>query len=491
MHSRRKPSALKGALVVATAIASVAAFAGGLLYIDKLIGGPLLSAATPALASSTGDGSFPADADILNILKRRIDDQAQSVGIVVGTIGPEGRNILAHGRFSAADQRPVDGNTLYEIGSITKLFTALVLADMDARGELRLDDPLARHLPSGVSVPGKFGAEITLADLATHRSGLPSIPETMAPTDDANPYADYTTAQLYEFLSSYTLPRAIGAKYEYSNIGFGLLGDALAHRAGVDYATLVRQRITGPLGMNSTVIALSPELKARMAGGHNSWLEPVPNWDLPALEGAGALRSSANDMLNFLDMAIEPGKRPLAAALASSLVPRNDVIGGSRIGLAWMLTDTPNGQVVWHNGGTGGFSTFIGFNPKTKAGVVVLSNSDAGVNDIGMHLLDAAIPLDDPKPRPKQVSVDAALFDGYVGRYAAMQGLVFTISRDGDKLYAQLTGQPRLRLFPESERRFFYKEVDAAITFAAGDGSAPSLTLHQSGQDLPAVRVQE
>lgn len=487
MHTRRTPSALKGVLIAATAIASVAAFAAGLLYIDRLIGGPI----TPALANSANDGSFPPDAEVLNILKERVDVQAQSVGIVVGTIGPEGRNILAHGQFSATDKRPVDGNTLYEIGSVTKLFTAMILADMDARGELRLDDPLARRLPSGVSVPGKFGKEITLVDLATHRSSLPSIPATMAPDDDANPYADYTTEQLYQFLSSYALPHAIGSKYEYSNIGFGLLGHALANTAGVDYATLVKQRITDPLAMSSTAIALSPELRSRMAGGHNSWLEPVPNWDLPALEGAGALRSSANDMLNFLELAIEPGKRPLAAALASSLEPRNEVIGGSKIGLAWMLTDTPNGQVIWHNGGTGGFSTFLGFNPKTKAGVIVLSNSDAGVNDIGMHLLDAGIPLDEPKRRPKQVSVDATLFDGYVGRYAAMPGLVFTISRDGDRLYAQLTGQPRLRLFPESDRRYFYKEVDAAITFAEGKGMAPSLTLHQGGQDLPAVRVQE
>jgi D-alanyl-D-alanine-carboxypeptidase/D-alanyl-D-alanine-endopeptidase len=489
MNSPRKPTALSGALTAAAAICTVAAFSAGLLYLDQLIERPFT--VTTASASSASN-TFPADSKIRKILAERIDLRAESVGIVVGTIGPHGRSVVAHGKLGASDPRPVDGNTLFEIGSITKVFTSLLLADMTATGEVKLNDPLANYMPDGVTVPERAGKAITLADLATHRASLPSLPDDLVPPDALNPYATYTTEQLYGFLSRYQLPRDIGADFEYSNTGFGLLGHALARRAGIDYETLLRQRIIDPLGMTSTAITLSPELAGRMATGHNGDLQPVPNWDLPAFAGAGALRSSTSDLLNFLAMALSTEKSSLTSAVAAASVKRKPVNYDTQIGLAWMVTETSSGDIVWHSGGTGGFTTFIGFHPASRTGVVVLSNSDAGVNDIGMHLLDRDIPLSEPKPKPVEAVVDPKLFDGYAGRYALAPNLVFEITRDGDKLFAQLTDQPRLRLFPEGGHRFFYKDVEAAITFVpAGIGPSPSLTLHQFGNDVSAPRLTD
>ncbi|MGC1520781.1 MAG: serine hydrolase, partial [Steroidobacteraceae bacterium] len=162
---------------------------------------------------------------------------------MVGVIDAKGRRIVAYGSLEKADKRPLDGDTVFEIGSITKVFTSLLLADMVQRGEVKLDDPIAKYLPASAKVPERNGHSITLVDLATHTSALPRMPANFRPKDPANPYADYTDEQLYAFLSSYELIRDVGAKYEYSNLGFGLLGQGLAHRAGTDYETLVETRI--------------------------------------------------------------------------------------------------------------------------------------------------------------------------------------------------------------------------------------------------------
>src|SRR5208283_4407870 len=126
--------------------------------------------------------------------------------------------------FDKNDKRALDGDTVFEIGSITKVFTALLLADMAQRGEVALTDPVSKYLPKGVKMPGRNGHAIMLQDLATHTSGLPRLPSNMKPKDFMNPYADYTPELLYQFLSSYELPRDPGSKWEYSNLGAGLLG---------------------------------------------------------------------------------------------------------------------------------------------------------------------------------------------------------------------------------------------------------------------------
>jgi len=222
--------------------------------------------------------ALPSDTEVRQILVDRIDRDHQSVGIVVGLVGSTGRRVIAYGAVDKGGTRPLNGDTIFEIGSVTKVFTSLLLANMAARNEVALSDPIAKYLPSQVKVPERGGRSITLQDLSTHTSGLPRLPTNFSPKDPSNPYADYSVDQLYQFLSSVQLTHDIGSQYEYSNLGGGLLGHLLARRAGMDYEALVRSRITGPLGMTSTSIMLVPEMKARLAAGHDQMLQPTANW---------------------------------------------------------------------------------------------------------------------------------------------------------------------------------------------------------------------
>jgi D-alanyl-D-alanine-carboxypeptidase/D-alanyl-D-alanine-endopeptidase len=293
------------------------------------------------------------------------------------------------------------------------------------------------------------------------------------------------------FLSTCQLTRDIGSQYEYSNLGGGLLGHVLARRAATDYEALVRARITGPLGMTDTQITLTPEMKTRLAAGHDAAMETVANWDLPTLAGAGALRSTANDLLTFLAANLGDKTSRLAPAMAAMLTIRRPTgQAGLEVALGWHIFTTDGREIVWHNGGTGGYRSFMGFDPKTRTGVVVLSyaSTTAGVDDIGRHLLDPSVPLLTlPAPR-QEVPVDAKVFDGLAGRYQFAPKVVMTITRSGDHHYAQLTGQAAVEIFSASDRDYFLKVVDAQITFVTdSNGRASELILHQGGRDQHAA----
>jgi CubicO group peptidase (beta-lactamase class C family) len=186
------------------------------LALGLLIGASLVAQAPPP--------TLPSDSEIRSILVDRIDKQHESVGIVVGVIDARGRRVVPHGSLAKGDTRPLNGDTVFEIGSITKMFTALLLTDMVQRGDVALGDPVAKYLPPDVTMPQRGGRQITLQDLATHTSGLPRLPSNLASKDPSNPYVDYSIAQLYQFLSGYQLTRDIDSQFDYSNLGFGLLG---------------------------------------------------------------------------------------------------------------------------------------------------------------------------------------------------------------------------------------------------------------------------
>jgi D-alanyl-D-alanine-carboxypeptidase/D-alanyl-D-alanine-endopeptidase len=469
--------------------------------------------------------AIPSDQYIRDVLIKRIDTDKQGIGIVAGVIDAKGRRVIAHGRLAAGDTRPPDAETVFEIGSITKVFTALLLADMVRRNEVALTDPVTKYLPAEAKVPERNGRAITLEDLASHTSGLPRMPSNFAPQDPLNPYADYGVDRLLQFLSSYTLTRDPGAQYEYSNLGGGLLGTVLARRAGMSYEALVESRITGPLGMKNTRLTLSPEMKARMATGHNGQLAATANWDFPAdtsaVAGAGGLRSTMNDMLIFLAANMDAVKNvdaakstdgvkpppakasPGAGAGAAALRPAMTAVLANRrptgspnldIALGWHVLKTPSGrEIVWHNGGTGGFRSYLAFDPANDIGVVMLSNTSTprGVDDIGLHLLVNKAPLWTPPAPRKEVTVDPALFDGYVGRYQLAPNFILTITREGSQLFAQATNQGRFELYAESDRKYFAKVADILITFEVDEkGKATSLVLLQGGATVPAKRIE-
>ena len=424
------------------------------------------------------------------LLKERVDVGRESTGLVAVVLNGGRRIDAAYGRSDSADNRALDADTVFEIGSITKVFTALLLADMIVRGEVVASDPVAKFLPGNVRVPYFESTSITLLDLATYTSGLPIMPSNFTPRNAANPYADYSVEQLYDFVSNYKLRFKPGTHYEYANLGFGLLGHALALRAGKSYEELVVSRICAPLGMEDTRITLSQSMQQRLAHGHNASLEPVANWDIPTLAGAGALRSTANDLVKFLEACLGNRPSPLAPAMAMMLGERHPT-ERPRVEVAhgWFVSTSYRDEIAWKDGGTGGYATFIGYSTKSRRASILLSNTaDYGSNTkLGVHLINPAYAL---AKLHRQVAVDPAVLAAYVGRYELNPNFVLTVRADGNRLFVQATGQSELEAFAESETEFFSRVVDAQITFDRPEGGvAPSLTLHQNGKDRPGKRV--
>ena len=440
--------------------------------------------------------------EIREILVNRIDRQKQAVGIVVGVIEPAGRRVVGYGNLAQDDPRTLDGDTIFEIGSVTKLFTSLLLADMVNRQELALDDPAAKYLPENVKMPDRNGKFISLLHLSTHSSGLPPLPG----NQKLYPPVPYSVDDLYQFLSGYVLPRDPGSEFQYSNLGAGLLGHVLASRAGTDYESLIGSRITRPLNMPDTAITLSSSMQQRMASGHNSMLAPVAGSGLPIpLAGAGALRSSANDMLTLLEAFLGYRESPLAPAMKAMLEVRRPA-GQAQTGLAWLILSMDGREIAGHDGRSGGFCSSVGYDPGERVGVVVLSNAatPGGVGDIGLHLLNPKFPLANPEPpnQRTEIHLDPKFLDHYTGRYQVTPNLIFEITCDGGRLFAQgfaqlphnlpgdPTGLPKFELFAESEKSFFARVSDQQITFETGtDGRAARLILHRAGRDMSAPRL--
>ncbi len=323
----------------------------------------------------------------------------QPGGAVIGVLRDDSSSVHSFGRADSTGSAP-SAHTLFEIGSITKTFTGLLLADAIERGTVDPSTPVRSLLPDSIALAPAESTTITLEHLATHRSGLPRLPSNLAATArPADPYAAYGDSALYAFLDGYAPPRASGTSFEYSNLGTGLLGHLLARRADTTYAALVRQRIAEPLGLSDTRVHLTADQQARFAQGHNRAGAPASPWHFDALAGAGALRSTAADLLAYLRAhrtalrAAPDTATPLQRAMQRALSPRAAAgDGDAQIGLGWHETERNGHRVAWHNGGTGGFRTFIGLNRTSGHGVVVLVNtavSSRRVTKGGIRLLDA------------------------------------------------------------------------------------------------------
>ena len=445
-------------------------------------------------SAATGRSAFPSDSAILALLRQRVGEK-RSAGIVVGLMEPNGKTrILAFGD-PGPGQPPLDGNSVFEIGSISKVFTATVLAELVQEGKVKLDDPVQRYLPGTVHVPTRNEKQITLGNLSEQNSGLPRMPGNFHPKDPSNPYADYTVQQMYDFISSYQLTRDPGEKFEYSNLGVGLLGHTLSLITGQSYEQMERTRVWAPLGMTGTAITLTPWMREHLALGHDEAGNVAANWDLPTLAGAGAIRSTTIDMLKFVDANLHPERGALERAMAVAHQERNPIGPGTSIGLNWMVQHAGADTIVWHNGGTGGYRTFVGIEPGRKTGVVIMTNTTgAGADDIGLHLLDPSLPLA-PKPAPvKQrtaIELPASVLARYVGVYQFAPTFSIETTLDGAALYGQPTGQDKFRLWPETETEFFLREVDAQVTFVHdAQGTVTGMVLHQGGQAQTGTKVK-
>jgi len=442
----------------------------------------LLVGAAPVAAA------LPPDDAVRAILANRIAAKQGVAFAVVLMEGGQARIITAGPQRAGGPA--VDANTLFEIGSVTKTFTSLLLADAVTRGEARLDEPVAALLPAGARGLARDGASITLAQLATHRSGLPRLPPNMRLDNRADPYAHYDATLLLAFLSQGDLQRTPESLHEYSNLGAGLLGYALTYRHG-GYEARLRERILAPMAMGDTAIALSADQQRRFATGHDAELVTVPPWAFTdVLVGAGGLRSSASDMAKFLQSVADPARSPLAAAFKLAQTPRASGPPGGRVGLAWYVGVPGADAWVWHNGRTAGFASMVVADPVRGIGVAVLGNAYVSVDDLALHLMDPTRPLAIPPPQSVAIRLDPKALDRVVGRYEMAPGVVLFITREGDRVFAQLTGQGRNEIYGASEFEYFLRVVDAQLSFQRdAGGPVTGVVLRQSGRAIPGKRI--
>ena len=430
----------------------------------------------------------PIDVEPLaQTLLQRLGDSETPACIAVGVVRE--KSTVSFGCSSEAGPAALDRDSLFEIGSITKGLTGLVLADMVRKGEVRLEDPVSMHSRPGAKLPTRGGREITLRDLVTHTAGLPRLPPGFAPKDIRNPYSDFDADALYASLARTELRRDIGLSHEYSNFGFMWLSEVLARRAGKTYEALLAERVLIPLGMTATSIAIPPERQGKVVAGHDSLYHAVSPWDIPGdLSGVGGVRSSIGDMVKLAEALSGRRATPIDDTIALALTPLHR-LGDleSHVAYGWMIRDRGPIKVYWHGGGTGGFRSALFFDRQAKTAGVVLADSVAGFDDLARHLVDAEMPL---VRKRVALFLDPAARKEYVGAYELRPGFVITVWEEGDKLMSRATGQSSVEYFRDGTDSFFLRAVDARIVFTRdADNKVNGLVLHQGGRQVPGRRL--
>jgi serine-type D-Ala-D-Ala carboxypeptidase/endopeptidase len=361
----------------------------------------LVGSVAVGIAATVRGGLATAEEDelIRAKLKQLVGVNDKVVGMVAITVDERGTRMATFGS-SGVPGLTLGSDTVFEIASITKVLTSLLLADMVQRREVTFNDPVAKYLPASLRLHQR-GRPITLLDLASYTSGLPIMPGNMPPKwwTLPDPMIDYTEDKLYEFLSSYVPEYEPGTRYEYANLGFGLLGIALARRAGKSYEELLIERVCNPLGLSHTRVTLSDDMRRHLVQPHDLKLKPTPLWDMPAMPGMGALRSNARDLTVFLTACMELKRMPLSQAMARLIETRTPTrLAGTEAALGWFVTSAQGEEFVWKTGGSGGCNSFIGFSTRNRRGAIVLSNfrwSDQGTINLGMNLIDPDVqPID-------------------------------------------------------------------------------------------------
>ncbi len=336
-------------------------------------------------------GVMLTDSDIEQVLRESTaKTERKYVGVAAGAVVADRRATWGAGSLTAGEPGGPRADTLFQIGSITKVFTSLALADAVTRGELSLETPLGELIPETVDA----GQPITLGQLASHTSGLPRLPKGILRhgyRQRLDPYRGFGADQMFEALE----PGGRGkpGKVRYSNFGAALLGQALCRQSGLTFEQLIADRIAGPLGMTDTVVELNADQQSRKATGHSKSKAAVPDWDLDQFAGAGALFSTVNDMMTFLRANIDPDGTPLAAALRLAQTPRARANRWLEVGLGWHLSPfgEPGHSIHWHNGGTGGFFSFTAFDPAAEVGVFVVSNTARSVDRLAQAVVSKLV----------------------------------------------------------------------------------------------------
>lgn len=384
----------------------------------------------------------------------------------------------------------------FEIGSVTKTMTAILLADLIVKGEASLDDPLASHLPEGTRVPDYEGQPILLRHIVTHTSGLPRLPSRLELTNMEDPYSTFQDDALLGSLQDVTLAQSPGEVFEYSNFGTMLLSLALSHRAGMDFERLLDETLLAPLGMDDTWISERPD-GARVAAGHLPGGAETAPWTFAgSMAGVGGVRSTLDDMVRYARAQLGGAPGPISEAIALAQQPIQTA-ADQAMAMNWLLMPLGDRLVHAHDGGTGGFSSMVVFDRERGRAAVVLADTGlaatGGVNDVAAHLLDQSIPLNGPRrpaerPGVAPTSSPEALRE-YAGTYPLMPGFELMVSEQAGVLHAQATGQGAFPLDPVAQDVFGATAYDIEIEFFRNDaGEVTKLDLRQGGNTLSGER---
>lgn len=318
---------------------------------------------------------------------RRYIQKANTVGLSIGILKNGVVSAYNYGETARGDHKLPNANSLYEIGSITKTFTAALLAYYVSEGKVKLTDPIIKYLPDSVAANKDLQA-ITLQMLSNHTSGLPTLPANFADHSSSteDPYRDYTKQYLFEYLKTCKPSGQPGGHYAYSNMAVGLLGTILEQVSGKSYEQMVEEIICKPLGLKSTAQNLSPALAQRFVKVYNDSGKETSPWHFDALAACGALKSTVNNLLTYAKANIEPSDTKLSKAFQLThqvTYTQKDL----KLGLAWHIIIINNIEYYFHNGDTYGCSSFLVFNPEKKLAVVILSNCGASVDELGADIV--------------------------------------------------------------------------------------------------------
>jgi serine-type D-Ala-D-Ala carboxypeptidase/endopeptidase len=435
------------------------------------------STKTVAPVKPTGDidPAGPHREQIAAHIKPLLDAELVS-GVVVGIIDGGKREIYGFG--TGPGGKPPTGATLFEIGAVTKVYTGLLLADAVQRREVSLDTPIAELLPTGVTAPTRDKVVITLRHLALHSSGLPKYPPSVRGDAD-NPFGRYDDDQLYQDLVRTQLIAPPASRILYSDYGVGLLAHELGRKLGGGYAGALDTRIIKPLELRDTFFAIPAAAQPRLATGTNEDLAPVKPWTYGALTGTGGLISSVRDQLAFIEAQLDADSgsrgtlRPAMRLTQEAQLER----GGDNEGLGWMIDSAGR---YWHNGATGGYHAFVGFDAKTRRGVVVMASTKSSLIDSLPIAIWRILANEQVKP---PVFPDAATLATFAGNYN-FQGIKLAITVVGKRLYVEGPGEPKIRMVPISDHEFWIERLQSVCVFEK-DGDKVKRAVFVVGNNPP------
>ena len=440
-----------------------------------------------AVALSSVPAFAASDSDLRAALEQRFKGDRTGACTAAAVID-NGTTASAYVCADAKSERPFDERMAFEIGSVSKTMTAALLAELVGRGEIVLDDPIAKLLPPKTIVPSFDGSPITIGHIVTHTSGLPSFPWRL--NNMKNPYARLTEADLLATLASTRLTRAPGSQWEYSNFAMMVLSYALAKRSGTDFETLLRERLLSPLGMSDSYIAKRPP-NVRVAQGHLSNAMPAGPWDFDIdMAGVGGVRATLPDMVRYLEGQLGMRASQITPALARTQ-QQVASIGGHAMGMNWEILSAANGRtIIMHPGGTGGYSSFVAFDRAAKRAVVLLSDTAltdlGGLRMLGLHLLDPSLPGGAPRT---VATADVKLIDALVGRYRLRNGLGMELRHKGNALTIQADAQPEFEMGYDSAGDFYPLKFDALLRPRRKADGTYTFAWFQLGGVLEAERI--